>query len=411
MQTETESTQTSPKSPPSTNVLLFSLPRALAALVMGRLAVDMALRSPVPFLGDIATALGQRQSDTGWLATAMTLALLLAPFTGVLSARFGQRALIFVPLGIFVVVCAVMPLAPNFTVVLLLFVLLGLAKALFDPQVQAFLGEHVPYHRRGTAIGIVELSWAVAWAIGVPMFGLLLSRVAWWAPFWVIGLLALFAIFLQHKFVPMTPTPSRDSRNNTNGFSLASWRVVFGTPGARYVVLFGVSLFVAAQLPYMVYPIWFKQHFNLSIEQLGFASTVLSAADLLAELLTIVLVDRIGKRRSVLIAAAGCALAFIAFWALSDSLVGMLVAMFLIYFCFEFALVASLPVASEMVPAARSTMMGFATAAAGLGRITGALIALPLFGINFDRLWLVASVGFIAAALAFAFGWRMTHQK
>ena len=170
MQTETESTQTSPKSPTSTNVLLFSLPRALAALVMGRLAVDMALRSPVPFLGDIATALGQRQSDTGWLATAMTLALLLAPFTGVLSARFGQRALIFVPLGIFVVVCAVMPLAPNFTVVLLLFVLLGLAKALFDPQVQAFLGEHVPYRRRGTAIGIVELSWAVAWAIGVPMF-------------------------------------------------------------------------------------------------------------------------------------------------------------------------------------------------------------------------------------------------
>ncbi len=393
---------------PLLSIKSFSLPRAIASLVVGRLAVDMALRAPVPFLGDIATAFGQSQHDVGWLATAMTLALLLAPFTGALSARFGTRRMMFIPLSLFVVMCLVLPLAPSFTTVLILFVLMGLAKAMFDPQVQAFVGEHVPYARRGTVIGIVELSWALSWAIGVPMFGLLLSRVAWWAPFWFIGLIALIAIVLLYINMPKT-TPVQ--RTGASGFSLAAWRTVFNTPGARYVVLFGISLFIAAQIPYMIYPIWFKRQFGLSIEWLGYVSAALSVADLLAEVLTILLVDRLGKRRSVLIAATLCALSFIAFWAFSNSLWGMLSALCLIYFFFEFALVASLPVASEMVPTARSTMMGFGTASAGVGRMIGAMIALPLFGKNFDQLGLVTTVGLMAAALAVVFARQMTRAR
>lgn len=389
----------------------FSLPLALLALVVGRLAGDMALRSPIPFLGDIAAALGQRQQDTSWLATAATLATLLAPFTGVLSARFGQRTMIFVPLSIFVIVCAVLPLTANFTVVLGLFVLMGMAKAMFDPQVQAFIGEHVPYARRGTIIGIVELSWAMSWAIGVPMFGLLLSRVAWWAPFWVIGIVALIGIVLLRKYMPITRPVAQSTATPSTGFSLTAWRTMFATPGARYVILYGITLFVAAQIPYMVYPVWFKQRFGLSVETLGYVSIALSIADLVAEVLTIFLVDRLGKQFSVRVAAVGCALSFIAFWAFSASLPGMVLALCMIYLCFEFTLVASLPVASEMVPTARSTMMGFATASAGIGRIIGAQIALPLFGPEFDRLGLVTLAGFTAATLAVVFGWLMTREK
>jgi len=397
------SSSTDPNPPRS-----FSLPYAIGSLVLGRFAVDMAIRAPVPFLSDITAVFGQSSASTGWLATAMGLALLIAPFTGMFAHRFGQRRMVFVGLGLFVLVCAVLPLAPNISVVMGLFVLMGIGKALLDPQVQAFVGEHVPYARRGTVIGIVELSWALSWAVGVPMFGLMFSRVSWWAPFWVIGAVALLGILTIRKNAYAALHPASEDTAESR-LSLRTWREVFAAPRARDVLLYGIMLFIAAQIPYLVYPLWFKQHFALSVESLGYVSIVLSFADLIAELMTIALVDRIGKRRSVLIACAGFVLAFGAFWALRGSLIGMLAALCAIYLCFEYTLVAALPVASEVVPKARSTMMGFFTASAGTGRIIGSLIAVPLFGVDGERLWLVALVGGVAAALAFVFAIRMTH--
>ena len=70
-------------------------------------------------------------------------------------------------------------------------------------------------------------------------------------------------------------------------------------------------------------------------------------------------------------------------------------------------LVASLPIATEMVPEARATMMGFNQASHASGRIIGSLIALPLFGV--DRLWLVALAGCVSVGVAIVFAWKATR--
>jgi MFS family permease len=132
-------------------------------------------------------------------------------------------------------------------------------------------------------------------------------------------------------------------------------------------------------------------------------------ADFIAEVLVVGLVDRIGKSRSVLIGGLFYALAYVLFWALQSTLLGMLVALFCIYLGFEFTVVASLPIASEMVPKARAAMMGFQGAASSVGRIVASLVALPLFGA--DRLWLVALVGFVAVGLGVVFSWLATRKS
>ena len=38
----------------------------------------------------------------------------------------------------------------------------GLAKSVFDPALQAYIGERVDFRRRGRVIGLVEMSWAGA---------------------------------------------------------------------------------------------------------------------------------------------------------------------------------------------------------------------------------------------------------
>ena len=100
----------------------FSLPRAIASFMLSRFALDTALRSPLPFLGVIAAAYGQDASSIGGLSVALTLAGLASPITGVLSQRFGQRQMVFLPLLMFVVACVLKPIAPTFASVLDLFV-------------------------------------------------------------------------------------------------------------------------------------------------------------------------------------------------------------------------------------------------------------------------------------------------
>jgi len=383
----------------------FSLPRAIGAFMLSRFALDTALRSPLPFLGVIAAAYGQDASSIGGLSVALTLAGLASPITGVLSQRFGQRQMVFLPLLLFVVACFLMPIAPTFGSVLGLFVLLSITKALFDPQLQAFIGERVPYARRGTVIGIVELSWALSFAIGAPVFGLLVMRISWWAPFVLMGIIAALGLIA----VWITARHTMHAGNPGAKLSFESLRITLANPQARWFLLFTLGICTAAQIPYLVYPLWFQNELHLTIEQLGFASIVVGVADLVAEVLTIFVVDRFGKRRSVIVAGVFYALAFGLFYALSNSVAGMMTALFCIYLGFEFTLVASLSIATEMVPQARTAMMGFNTAAAAGGRIIGSLIALPLFGTN--RLWAVALACAIAVVVGVGCGWLATAHK
>ena len=64
---------------------------------------------------------------------------------------------------------------------------------------------------------------------------------------------------------------------------------------------------------------------------------------------------------------------------LGFSTAGAMVGLFFFYLTFEYALVSSVPMMTEVMPAARATVMAFATASVSLGRALGALIASPLF--------------------------------
>lgn len=382
----------------------FSLPRAVGSFMVSRFAQDTALRSPLPFLGVIAAAYAQDASTVGWLAIALSVAGLTAPFTSILSHRFGQRQMVFWPPLVFVIACVLLSFAPTFTSVIALFIALSVANAMFNPQILAFIAERVPFERRGTVIGVLELSWALSFVIGAPVFGLLVDRVSWSAPFLLMGGVAALGMLAVWR----NAQPAMKGGDPKAVFSLEPWRTVWRTPQARLLWLFTIAIMIAGQMPFLVYPNWMKSQFGLSNAQLGLVSIVIGFADVIAELLVIAFLDRIGKRRAVLIAGTFYGLTFGLLWALSGTLPGMMVALFCIYVGFEFTLVASLPIASETVPGARAAMMGWNTAATSTGRIIGSIIAVPLFGA--DRLWLVALVGCVAVGSGLVFLALATRQ-
>ena len=165
----------------------------------------------------------------------------------------------------------------------------------------------------------------------------------------------------------------------------------------------------------MVYGAWLEEAFHLSVVALGLTTTVIGAAELLAEGLTASLADRLGLRRSVMIGLILSGASYATFSYLARTLPMALIALFIIFLTFEFTAVTALSLSTELVPAVRATMVSGFLAAGGIGRVAGVLIG--------GRIWMagdIMSIGLFStlmSAVALIFlvwglrGWRAPESS
>ena len=117
----------------------------------------------------------------------------------------------------------------------------------------------------------------------------------------------------------------------------------------------------------------------MSIVALGLGTSAIGLAELLGETLTAVLADRIGLKRSVVTGLMICIIFYVILPFLAQTITMAFFSLFLIFVAFEFLIVASVSMATELLPEARATMMATYLGAAGLGRVVGALIGGPVW--------------------------------
>ena len=89
--------------------------------------------------------------------------------------------------------------------------------------------------------------------------------------------------------------------------------------------------------------------------------------------------DRMGLKRAMLVGAGMTAIGYPTLPFLGDSLYASLGDLFIIFLSYEFAIVCSFSLGTELLPSARATMMAGYLAAAGVGRMVGAFAG--------DALW------------------------
>ena len=121
----------------------------------------------------------------------------------------------------------------------------------------------------------------------------------------------------------------------------------------------------------------------MQIAALGLASAIIGISELSAEGLVAAFVDRIGKPRAVAIGLVVNSLAALALPFIGRTEAGALVGLFFFYLSFEFTIVSSIPLMTELLPSARATLMAFNVAAISLGRAMGAFLAPRLYGMGF----------------------------
>jgi predicted MFS family arabinose efflux permease len=388
--------------PPETGLV-----QTLTVVMLGRTSLNVAARMAYPFLPTISRGLGVPLTTATAMVTARSALGLTSPVFGPLADRYGRRTVMVAGLAVLAVGGALCSSQVVIGLFFIGFALMGLGKVLFDPSLQAYLSDRVPYAQRGRVLGLTELSWAGANLVGLPLVGLLIERQGWQAPFAVLALLGIASALVTWRGL----SPARTVRSHAAPAGSAQ-------VGAKQVSLLfarsplaamamGLLLTAANENLFIVYGAWMEQSFGLGAAGLGLIASVVGVAELLGESLSAGIVDLLGKRRSVLLGALLSAASYAVLPTLSGRLAWAVAGLFILLLGFEFTVVSSFPLVSELLPQARGTMMSVNLAALSAGRVIGAPMGALLWQVGgFSTNGLVSGLMNLAAVALLVWGVR-----
>lgn len=339
-----------------------------------RIALNTVFRMVYPFLPAFARGMGVELQSVAYALSLRSAAGSAGPLLAAYAESRSRRTGMLMGLIVFAAGCGLVAIYPSYTTFVLALILTLLGNFVYLSSMQAYLGDRIPYERRGLVLAITEIGWSLSFIFGVPLAGGLISQQGWSAPFSVLFGLGILAIVGVAVLVPRM-----EAGNQERIGMVGSLKTVLTNPIALVALAGGMSFSLANEVVNLVFGVWMEEAFNLRLASLGYIAAVIGFSELGGEVLVAIFVDRIGKPRAVTIGLGLNSLAALALAWLGRSTVGAAVGLFFFYISFEFTLVSLIPLMSEILPGARATLLATNVSATALGRACGALIALPLF--------------------------------
>jgi predicted MFS family arabinose efflux permease len=359
----------------------------LVVLTLGRLFLNTGVRMVYPFLPELARGLGVSLDALSRLITMRAFTGFLSPLFGPLSERFGRRPVLAAAMLLFGLGCFVVILWPSYWPLGITLALLALAKVIYDPAMQAYLGDIVPYQQRGRALSVTELAWSGSWLVGAPAVGFVIQRQGWQAPFIWLGVGGLLVAVILWQTIPAGQWSAAGATSLWATFTvLRQHPVIWAAAG---YVLFAMA---ANETLLIVFGDWMERSFAAQLTTLGLASAIIGSAEISGEISAGLAVDRFGKRPIVITTGILNLLTFLIIPFAGASLPATLISLFFLFYFFEITVVGGTPLLTEIVPHARAVVMTTVLAAGSLGRALGSFLG--------ARLWQSGGGDFTDVALA-----------
>lgn len=354
--------------------------RALRVLVPQRFIINTAGRMVFSFLPALARGSGLSVTSFSTVLFARDMTGIVGPLAGRVSRRLGSwRAMVLGGLGsaIGLLLASIGPIG-----IVVGLVLWGIFKALFLVGINSWIGDVVAYERRAQASGLVELTWAGAALVGLPLVGLSIDTMGWRAAPLILGLVgAPLALVMARMAAPAeehaVPAPT------SSIFAMQ--------PNTRFALVSFALMTAAAQFLLLSHGLWLEDTYDFDPAQIGFAIGAVGVAEFVASYGTSLLTDRLGKKNAVLFGTAVLGLALVGFaFAPAPPLFVGLGLLMIAFLGFEFAIVSSIPMVSELEPTYRSEVVGRSV---GLMTVSRAVA-------TFAAGWLYVHAGFAATMAA-----------
>lgn len=347
----------------------------VVALLTGtRTIVDTGFRMVYPLLPVFARGVQVEVSAIISILTLMQLLGLVAPFIGRVSEQRGRKFTMLLGLLLYLVGMASVFIMPNFTGLAIALLFGALGKTALGPAIHAYIGDKVPYEKRGLFLGVVELAWSGAFLFGVPAMTWLIANYNWQAPFLALAILGAIS------FVLIWLRIERDTPVVYHVNFLQAFRVAISSPMALAGLCLGFSISAGNQLVSVVFGTWIEASFGIQLAALAIAAAVIGMSELGGEGIVTFFADKFGKRRLVLVGVCGNILACFFLPLTGGDLNLALVGLFFFYLTFELSIVASIPLATELSPNSRAMYLTVLVTAVTLGRA----MLTPLAPVLFD---------------------------
>jgi predicted MFS family arabinose efflux permease len=391
----------------------------LLTLTFTRLVINMTRRFPYPFLPEISRQLSVPLEQVQSTIAGYAGIGVASPLLGPIGERYGRKRVMMGALWLMVAGAAMGALMPQFALFAIATLIFGVSKMLFDPAMSAYIADHVPYVRRGAAVGITELSWAGSMLVIAPIAGYLLGASGLQSVFLVLLGFALVALLVTYRFIPADHPQGDVPRPIT---PLETWRALRAKPSSFGALGYSFFFVVANEIFFINYGAYMETTFREELAALGAAlalgalaalgtvTIVISAAEVVGEFSVIGFADRFGKRRLTILGALVASVGYVALPTFSSSLPLTLFGLFIIFVGVETAIVAAIPLLSEVLPNARAIMMSSNVGAHSLGRMVGALAGAWL-AVNLNNFVLTGAIATGLALLSTFLLWRYLHEK
>ena len=381
-----------------------SIVRPIVLLSAASFASVATMRVADPLLPQVAREFGVSAGDASIIATAFALAYGFCQLVyGVLGDRFGKYRLV-----------TLATLASGLTVASAGFAnslgMLGAARlaggataAAIVPLSMAFIGDHVPYERRQTALARFLTGTILGIVSGQVLGGVLGQMVGWRAVFLLLGALFLLIGALLLVEVRSTRVPPPLLSGSLTLRSLAQrYGTLFRRPWARVVLVtvcaeaflfYGAFTFVGAYL---------HAGFDLNYATVGLLLGFMGLGGLLYALCVRVLVRVLGERGLALCGGLALAVAFVI--VATGPLAAMAPAIALLGLGLHMLHNTLQTNATQMTPEARGLAVSTFANVLFMGQAAGVWLAGQVIDrVGFTPVFVAGGVTLLAVGAAFAF--------
>lgn len=170
---------------------------APTALMLGNLVTGCSVLAPAGMLIELSSDLGVTVHTAGLLITFGAVMLCVgSPLTAWLTSSIDRRRLLAVTLTVFALGNAASALAPGYTTLMIIRLIMLAVGALYTPQAAGTAALIVSPEKRGSTIAYVFVGWSLAAAVGLPLITFMTSRYGWRAAYGSIGLIAALGVVL-----------------------------------------------------------------------------------------------------------------------------------------------------------------------------------------------------------------------
>jgi DHA1 family multidrug resistance protein-like MFS transporter len=282
--------------------------RNLIVLWIGELIAISGFSVTLPFLPYYVQELGITELDrvafwAGLLTTAQSTTMaIVAPLWGLLADRYGRKIMVVRAMLGGAVIISLMGVVQNVHQLLILRAIQGMLTGTV-PAATTLIASSTPSHRRGYALGMLQMAIYLGSTVGPFLGGLVADNLGYRATFWVTGGLlfvagVLTAALVREEFTP----PERGGTRMWEGLLL-----VLRT--RALMTLYGVRMLLgmAAQIVGPVFSLFVQSISSPDAKVASLAGTIAGLASLTGALSAVFLgqaSDRVGSRRILLLSSA-----------------------------------------------------------------------------------------------------------